>query len=97
VQSANRAILLDVYKMVLSALSFIAEDAAVWAQPHIESLTEGKMSFADWDAFLAAFKLKFKLVSPKADAKNKIIGMKQGKCTFGELLADFKTWASQTS
>jgi hypothetical protein len=41
-----------------------------------------------------AFKLKFEPVSPKADAKNKIIEMKQGKHTFGELVADFKTWAS---
>jgi hypothetical protein len=42
------------------------------------------------------FKLKFEPVSPEADAKNKIIGMKQGKCTFGELVADFETWASRT-
>jgi hypothetical protein len=31
VQGANGAILLDVHKMVPSALSFMAEDAAVWA------------------------------------------------------------------
>jgi hypothetical protein len=43
-----------------------------------------------------AFKLKFELVSPEADTKNKIIGMKQGKHTFGELVADFETWASRT-
>jgi hypothetical protein len=43
-----------------------------------------------------AFKLKFEPVSPEADTKNKIIGMKQGKRTFGELVADFETWASQT-
>jgi hypothetical protein len=78
------------------ALSFIVEDAAVWARPHIESLAEGKTPFADWDAFLAAFKLKFKPVSPEADAKNKIIRMKQGKRTFGELVADFVTWALRT-
>jgi hypothetical protein len=91
VQGANRAILLNVHKMVPSALSFMVEDAAVWARPHIESLAEGKTPFADWDAFLAVFKLKFEPVSPEADAKNKIIGMKQGKCTFGELVADFET------
>jgi hypothetical protein len=96
VQGANGAILLDVHKMVPLALSFMAKDTAVWAQPHIESLTEGKMPFASWDAFLVAFKLKFEPVSPKANAKNKIIGMKQGKRTFGELVADFETWASQT-
>jgi hypothetical protein len=62
----------------------------------MESLVEGKMPFADWDTFLAAFKLKFEPVSPKAVAKNKIIGMKQGKCTFGELVANFETWASRT-
>jgi hypothetical protein len=96
VQGANRAILLDVHKMVPLALSFMAEDAAVWAQPHIESLAEGKTPFASWNAFLVAFKLKFELVSPEADVKNKIIGMKQGKCTFGELVADFEMWASRT-
>jgi hypothetical protein len=35
----------DVYKMVPSALSFIAKDAAVWARPYIESLAEGKTPF----------------------------------------------------
>jgi hypothetical protein len=54
-------------------------------------LAEGKTPFADWDAFLVAFKLKFKLVSLKANAKNKIIEMKQSKRTFGELVADFET------
>jgi hypothetical protein len=91
VQGANGATLLDVHKMIPSALSFMAEDAAVGARPHIESLAEGKMLFADWDAFLAAFKLKFELVSSEANTKNKIIGMKQSKCTFGELVADFET------
>jgi hypothetical protein len=97
VQGANGAILLDVHKMVPLALSFMAKDTAVWARPHIESLAEGKTPFASWDTFLVAFKLKFKPVSPEADTKNKIIGMKQGKHTFGELVADFETWASQTS
>jgi hypothetical protein len=96
VQGANGATLFDVHKMVPSALSFIVEDAAVWARPYIESLAEGKTPFADWDAFLAAFKLKFEPVNPEANAKNKIIGMKQGKRTFGELVADFETWTSRT-
>jgi hypothetical protein len=94
VQGANGATLLNVHKMVSLALFFMAEDAAVWARLYIESLVEGKMPFADWNAFLMAFKLKFELVSPKANAKNKIIGEKQGKCTFSELVADFKIWAS---
>jgi hypothetical protein len=91
VQGANGATLLDVHKMVPSALFFIVKNTAVWAQPYIESLAEGKMSFANWNAFLSAFKLKFKPISPEANAKNKIIEMKQGKHTFGELVADFKT------
>jgi hypothetical protein len=74
----------------------MVEDAAVWARPYIESLTEGKMPFADWNAFFAAFKLKFEPVSPKADTKNKIIGMKQDKRTFSKLVANFETWASRT-
>jgi hypothetical protein len=82
--------------MVPSALFFMVKDAAVWARPHIKSLAEGKTPFADWNAFLTAFKLKFKPVSPEADAKNKIIGMKQGKRTFGELVADFEIWAFHT-
>jgi hypothetical protein len=40
--------------------------------------------------------LKFEPVSPETNAKNKIIGMKQGKHTFGELVANFETWASHT-
>jgi hypothetical protein len=74
----------------------MVKNAAVWARPYIKSLAEGKTPFADWDAFLVAFKLKFEPVSLKADVKNKIIRMKQGKRTFGELVADFETWASRT-
>jgi hypothetical protein len=96
VQGANGATLLNIHKMVSSALSFMAEDAAVWARLYIESLTEGKTPFADWDAFLVAFKLKFKPVSPEANMKNKIIEIKQSKCTFGELVANFEIWASCT-
>jgi hypothetical protein len=96
VQGANGATLLDVHKMVPSTLSFIVKDAAMWTRLYIESLAKGKMSFAKWDAFLAVFKLKFEPVSFKADAKNKIIEIKQGKCTFGKLVADFETWASHT-
>jgi hypothetical protein len=47
VQDANRATLLDVHKMVLLMLSFMVENAAVWARLYIESLTEGEMPFAD--------------------------------------------------
>jgi hypothetical protein len=47
VQGANGATLLDVHKMVPLALSFMVEDAAVWARPHIESLAEDKVLFAD--------------------------------------------------
>jgi hypothetical protein len=89
-QSANGATLLNIHKMVPSALLFIVKNAAVWARLYIELLAKGKTPFADCDAFLAAFKLKLEPVSPKADAKNKIIGMKQGKCTFGELVANFE-------
>jgi hypothetical protein len=44
-----------------------------------------------------ALKLKFEPVGSEANAKNKIIKMKQGKHIFGELVADFETWASQTN
>lgn len=81
---------------VLSALSFMTEDAAVWAHPHIEILADGKPSFPNWASIIAAFKLKFEPVSPEADAKNKVIGMRQGKWTFSELIADFEIWSSHT-
>lgn len=87
---------LDVDKLVPSTLSFMTEDAAVWARPHIETLADGKALFPNWATFIMAFKLKFEPVSPEADAKNKVIGMKQGKRTFGELIADFETWSSRT-
>jgi hypothetical protein len=47
VQSANGATLLDVHKIVPLALSFMVKNAAMWAQPYIESLAEGKTPFAD--------------------------------------------------
>lgn len=84
-------------KMITSALSFMVEDAAIWARPHIETLARDKPTFNDsWDEFLKQFKAKFEPIDATADAKNKIRSLKQGKQTFASLISEFETWSDRT-
>ncbi len=89
--------MLNARKMITSALSFMSDDAAIWARPHIETLAQNKAAFNDsWDEFLKQFKAKFEPIDATADAKNKILALKQGKQTFASLISEFETWSDRT-
>ena len=80
-----------------SDISFLTDDAAIWARPTLELLAEGKPVFDDdWDTFVEAFKAKFEVVNPVVEAKNKIANLKQGRRNFATLLAEFDMWAPRT-
>ena len=94
--NANRRWEQDVGAAVAFALSLMADDAALWARPHMESLAQNKVPFATWADFITAFQGKFEPVDAVTEAKAKVQAIKQGKRTFNELLADFETWSGRT-
>lgn len=85
-------------KAILSMLSFMDNDAAIWARPHIESIASRLPVFNnDWDKFIEAFKSKFEPVNEQAEACLRLERTKQGdKQKFSEYFANFNTWSEQT-
>ena len=47
----------DGQKWIQTALSFLQDEAAVWATPYIEKMVKDQIAFPTWDDFCAAFKL----------------------------------------
>ena len=44
-------------KWIWMALSFLQDEAAVWATPYIEKMVKDKITFPTWNDFCAVFKL----------------------------------------
>jgi hypothetical protein len=85
--------------MIMLALLFMIKDAAIWACPYLEQLTDHKPVFdnSKWDSFLKAFKQKFEPISMSIEAKNKLYNLCQGKRSFASLELKFNTWALCTN
>lgn len=84
------------HKWIMSALTFLEDDTAVWATPYLESLSTGTMPFNTWDEFKNVFKVRFETVDEKADTKEALQKLWQGKLTAGEYMARFKELMSCT-
>ncbi|EGZ76021.1 hypothetical protein NEUTE2DRAFT_170631 [Neurospora tetrasperma FGSC 2509] len=83
--------------MITGILSFMTDEAAVWARPHIDELSDGRTPFnADWDEFVKQFSAKFEPVDAKNEAKQKLMSIKQGDRTFADYLSDFETYSRRT-
>lgn len=83
--------------MISLILSFIMEDAVIWAQLYIEVLAEGNISFnSSWTEFIKQFLAKFEPVDAKNKVKQKLVSIKQGNCTFADYLSEFETWSPRT-
>ncbi|EKM54642.1 uncharacterized protein PHACADRAFT_197072 [Phanerochaete carnosa HHB-10118-sp] len=104
-RDANEAIILDTsgnwtmdpLKMITGILSFMTDDAAVWARPHIEDLSDGRTPFnSSWSEFVKQFSAKFKPVNAKNEAKQKLMSIKQGNRTFTDYLSDFEMYSRHT-
>ena len=94
---ANGNQIWDSNKLIRSALSFLIDEAAEWARPHIETLvTTGSVFNNDWDEFITVFKAKFEPLDAQTEARQKLKNIKQGKRTFAAFLSDFEQWSSQT-
>ena len=88
---------LDPVKLITSALSFMDDTAAEGARPHIELLASKQPVFDNnWDEFIKQFKAKFEPIDAQAEAKLKLVGLKQGTRTFNAYLSEFKTWSPRT-
>ncbi|EPT05670.1 hypothetical protein FOMPIDRAFT_1090233, partial [Fomitopsis schrenkii] len=86
----------DDQKWIKTALSFLQDEAAVWATPHIEKMVTDQKAFADWGAFTAAFKLRFETQDESADAKEALRKLYQGKLSVPEYVARFREVMART-
>ena len=79
------------------ALSFLQDDAALWATPYMEEFAANRTPFSgDWDQFKAAFKARFETTDEAADAKDSLRRLYQGRGTVAEYLAKFKELKDRT-
>ena len=91
----NGEVQLDATKVIVNALSFMVDDAALWARPHIETAAEGRAPFSTTHAFFEAFKTKFEPIDATAEAKQRLMSLRQDG-TFAVLISEFETWSPRT-
>lgn len=82
---------------IRSALSFMEDNAAIWATPYMEQCGTTALPFGNnWDTFRATFKLRFESVDESVDAKETLWALWQGKQTVAEYAAKFKEVMGRT-
>ena len=82
---------------IRAALSYLQDDASVWAAPAMEVFAGGLAPFdGQWDMFRAQFKARFETVDEVVDAKEKLRLLWQGSLTVPEYAALFKEWMART-
>ena len=69
----------DNQKWIRTALSFLQDEAAVWATPYIKKMVKNEIAFSTWNDFCAAFKLRFETQDESADAKEVLCKLYQSK------------------
>ena len=87
----------------MAAISFLKGDTAIWATPIAENITQVNnwtqgvtLTYADWNAFKAAFKACFETADAMADTKESLKHLWQGRNTVAHYAATFKQHASCT-
>ncbi|ESK81841.1 hypothetical protein Moror_9637, partial [Moniliophthora roreri MCA 2997] len=79
------------------ALTFMQDDAAVWATPAMEEVAQGRHSYDNsWEEFVKGFKLRFETTDEAADAKERLRVLFQEKQSVAEYAAKFKEIMSRT-
>ncbi|PIL32323.1 hypothetical protein GSI_05569 [Ganoderma sinense ZZ0214-1] len=82
---------------IRSVLSYLHDDAAVWASPAMEVFAIGQIPFHGvWAEFCAEFKARFESVNEVIDAKEKLRDLWQGKLTVPEYAARFRELMDRT-
>ena len=78
-------------KWIRAALSFLVDDAAVWAAPAMEVFTDGLVPFDNhWEGFRQQFKAHFEMADEAVDAKEKLQLLFQETSSIPEYAARFK-------
>ena len=80
---------LDDQKWIWTALSFLQDEAAVWATPYIEKMVKDEIAFPTWNDFCVAFKLRFETQDESANAKEALCKLYQSKLSVPEYVAWF--------
>jgi hypothetical protein len=93
----------DDQKRIKSAISFLEGDAAIWATPISENISQVAnkvanvaLAYPTWTGFRDAFKGRFETVDAVIDAKQALKYLWQGKNTVAAYTATFKQYASRT-
>ena len=82
---------------IRTVLSYMQDDAALWATPAMEELTRGHTPFNnDWNEFRQQFKARFESVDEAVDAKERLRKLWQGSLTVPEYAARFNELAGRT-
>ena len=82
---------------IRAALSYLQDDAAVWASPTMEEFAAGRVLFNNrWDRFREQFKARFETVDEAIDAKEKLRVLWQDASTVPEYAALFKELMART-
>lgn len=82
---------------IRTVLSYLQDDAAMWATPAMEALTQGNLPYnGDWNEFRAQFKARFETVDEAVDAKERLRKLWQGNLTLPEYAAHFNELAGRT-
>ncbi|KAF5392593.1 hypothetical protein D9757_002091 [Collybiopsis confluens] len=97
------ALMADDRKLIKSAISFLEGDAAIWATPISENISNVAENIPgitllhpNWNLFQNAFKGRFEMVDAIADAKQLLKLLWQGRDTVATYVFTFKQYPSQT-
>lgn len=82
---------------IRAALSYLQDDAAIWASPAMEEFANAGVPFGnDWETFRSEFKARFETVDEAVDAKEKLRVLWQDTSTVPEYAALFKELMART-
>jgi hypothetical protein len=97
VNQEGRATDPDQTEWIRVALSYLQDDAAIWAAPAMEEFANGGVPFyGQWGVFCTEFKARFETVDETVDAKEKLRKLEQGTSTVPEYAALFKQLMART-
>lgn len=82
---------------IRAALSYLQDDAAIWASPAMEEFAAGRVPFDErWSSFREQFKARFETIDEAVDAKEKLRVLWQDRSTVPEYAALFKELMART-
>ena len=82
---------------IRAALSYLQDDASIWASPAMEEFATGGVPFSgQWETFRKHFKARFETVDEAVNAKEKLRVLWQDTFTVSEYAALFKELMART-